>query len=972
MSYPIIRAMTTPEQNLMYSDAQGTKIKAIMVPQQIIVSCKCSGSLISNDAVISVPIDTINGNPSNVINGMTAYIGSSAGASDLGMVRVKAMSGSILTCARVSGINWDASIFITIVDDFGLWAKLPGFDLSTPVMDDNISYVDQNTNMYPIPILGPDRAIPYSAGSTILNGTNSYTMDGGSIITWDWSVTSGSSPIGSAVSGSGGNFHSGNLNNNFNGGAIFSFPAPGSYILQLTVFSSTGHTQTGHRNCYVYDDINPNGAFAPQINITMNDMTYDRKAGGHTVHIKTWEGIDLSTVRDRSKVILISDDFISGSAVNLGQVAGCEHTLMTGWISTEVDEYNRDTSTGTFDIAGPHYWLGKCTGPSTFLQNVTAVSDWLSFNNFTLDKAFYHFMMWRSTAMEVIDCYPSGNPRVIGGIAASIDSIWEQLKNTSETRFLTYMVCDRFGRFIPYQNPQLLKDRSSIPVVQNWTKDDFGDSVKLNRTVVAPVALLEVAGLSGGIDDVVANMYMSRAPGGLTYNRYGENDLNDNLIVIDQADANFLSGAMLAWKNNDYSSIGLSLAENNKMLDIAPAMYCTMTVSAADSIRGLVLNNLRVLINRIVYKVDEKGTISMELDVEGETIGIDGYTVYMPQEPISNLPSPTSPAQLTIPLIPLIPPGNMIGGWPDFGTKIPTIADCLSSRPPTGPYTVTFSPSFANPGDLPCIAWCDCTLRAPGVEPSILQLNMSSQYDNPNINIYAIDSGKNILANGAVAANIGGVFPIAFDNLVDTKIAGFMIVNNPTSSAGSSIWSSTAFSQILAGAYPDYPVGKTVTQWNNFSNSTGNIAVAMAWEMAATLSNGDFNPNPARHLYFAGDGPFTQHITLIDVMGGIRKNLTIQEMFNNPQGINQSMIYPWYSGIHPTYVGPYSGVVLDNLSPTNNYASWGAISLNWDTNTNHGQYISSFFGIITPIWFGTAPSDGWIDVSGKSSAINVC
>ena len=841
MSYPLCRPMNSTElaavaTGISTIEGQGTRIRAIIVPQQTTLSAQCTGTLSTNDAVTNIPISVIFGTVAHVANGMTGYVGSSAGARDLGIIRVKSATSSSIHCGQVSGINWSASVFVTIVDDFGIWAKLPNFDLSIPMMDDDIVYSDQNTNMYPIPILGPDRAISFTSGCALLDGSNSYTLDGTSIVSYSWSVTNVGTSSGSLVAPS-------------SASTIWIPSQTGSYILALTITSSNGKSTTGHRNLYIY---NESGSYVPQANVTLENITMDRNAGGATAKIKAWEGIDISTVPDRSKVILIADDFYGGSALNIGQVPGCEKTLFVGWMSTEMDEYDRNVSSGDFDLAGPHYWLQKCSGPSTYLDSMTTVTSWLSFTNLSVDKVLYHFLMWRSTAMEVMDCYPSGNTRYIGGVSMGIDSIWAQLKNSLWTRWLTYMVCDRYGRFMPYLNPQLQANRSSIPNVQTWTRDDFGETVKLNRAVTPPVSLLEVAGLTGGADNTDGTMFMSRAPGKLSYGRFGDNDMNDSLIVNDQADANYLSGALLAWKNNIYASIGLVLAENNKMLDVAPAMYATMNAAPSDSIggRGVTLNSLRVLFSRLVYRVDDKGAVTIEVDCEGETTGIDGYTVVQPQESISNLP-PTSGSQITIPIIPLVSPGSWFpSNFPNVPTGTPST--CLADDQPTGPFNLVFDQTQIGLGNS-SYAWCHCWIRkTSSSNRSYIELYLS---DTSVVSVSAIDANKNVILDGTLGEyDLYGFYPVYFTNTSDTEVWGFKITLMPFGQDGTFYYWFSPKDTFSHAGYGDYTilVPNTISRvsivgYGLLCDTTVNQAVSIRGESAG--STGWNNTSAIPHSY---------------------------------------------------------------------------------------------------------------------------
>lgn len=673
------RAMTASELVAMRSDGQLSRVKAIFIPQQIVCTAQVSTAIANGDSVTDIPITVLNGSVYAVRNGMTGYVGSTAGGDDLGMVRVKSANATNIHVARVSGITWTTSVYITIVDDFGLWAKLPTLDLTTIRMDDDVTYTNQNTYFTPTPIFGPDRAINVTSGSVGLDGTASYCLDGSAITSYSWGVYNGSAVSGSIViSGS--------------GTATWLIPGAGSYIMELTVTAANGKSCTGHRNYYVYD----NGTYAPIDQISLDSLSGSRRDGGWSANIKVYAGMSGSSVRDRPKVILISDDYYGGSAGGMGQIAGSEGTLMVGWATDETTDYDIEQNVTAFSIQGPAYWLQQCTGPSTYLENVTTTPTiWTSMVGLTMDKIIHHFFYWRSTAMEVMDIYRCLNTRGIPGMSASIGNIWDQVKDTAETRMLTYLECNRYGQFLPYVDPQILlaADRTSIPTVMGITKDDIIGKISIKRTLVNPVSLLEVAGLCPNGSD--ADMFMSRAPGSLIYQRFGQNDTNDRLVVSSQDDANNLSGLLLAKKNSMYSSINIELGENNRMIDIAPAMYVTLSATASETGR-FNFTNKKCLIDHVSLKFDnEKGFFIVDkLELEGETIGSAGYTVEVPQEPIAALPS--IPGITNYPIIPdvvITPvPPSVIPQTPNISGSAVSGSACTGSVT-NGPFQVFFYPN---------------------------------------------------------------------------------------------------------------------------------------------------------------------------------------------------------------------------------------------------------------------------------------
>ena len=798
MTYPTVRALTTQELATLRSDGQYTKIKAIIFPQQAILNCQCSGSIAKgNDQVVDVPITILSGSHSNVVSGMTGYVGTAQGLSDLGMVRVKSCSSAVLHVARVSSVNWQTNVFITIVDDFGLWQKLPTVNLNMleeqtdlwSYMDDDVVYANQNTAMNPIPIMGPNIAVPLSSGSITLNGSNSYTLDGSTISSYAWTVRSGSAASGGSLVSASSSI------------ATFVPAHGGSYTIQLTITSSAGVTSVGHRSLYVYDT----NTYAPLDQLQVDTITGDRDDQGWTADITMWGQAGLSTVRDRAKVILIAEDYYSGSAQSIGQYAAAPNEILVGWIQGETIQFDREKSTVKFTVSGPQFWLKQSTGPSTFLLNVYDTSKaWTDFQNLTFDKCVYHFFYWRSTAIEVLDIYRCNNARIIApGMTASIGAVLDQLKDTGTDRLFVFTTFDKYGRFIPYIDPNMLPlaDRSSVITVQPVADDDLTEQVNLQRTIVSPYSQLETAAFTASNNGAGLIVTMARTPGSYIYERYGVNDQNDRLLSNGQADTNILTGMLFAKRNNEYAEENLTFAQINHMLDVTPGMYILLTVSAVSNVREISFTDKKFIITRIQYKVDAKtGKVSIDVQCEGETSGPPGHTIPLPQEPDPETPVPPDP---NLPVYPIWP--TPYPPVPPYVPKPPILPSGSACRAgieddPNGPFTAQVGTEIRATDKLALFIYFPCFLRPHGdgnasyyaINANFLSLIVPTSFpvdegdlryqDEPTddwYEIYAIDTHGARIATAIHDPVVNSSFRSgSFDNSVGMEIMGFEIAFN--------------------------------------------------------------------------------------------------------------------------------------------------------------------------------------------------
>jgi hypothetical protein len=741
------RALTAPELALLRSDQQYSKVRALFIPQPTVFQALVNGVPASNESVTQVNFNTVTvGSYSKLVYGMTMYVYSPTDVY-LGMVRVRSATSTIITIGRCSDIVWVDHAKLIAVDDFGFWAKLPLLPDDTQVwMDDDVAYASQNVYMQPVPIMGSDMAVSLTSGSIQFDSSNSYTLDGSSITTRAWSVVTSGSTV----------FTSGSVS------PVFSYSSAGLYRENLAITATNGKTTTGHRTLYVYNDTDP------EDQLTVTGVSGTVSDGGWEAQIEMWEGADLSQVKDRSKIILLSQDFYGGSAASIGQVAGQEQVLMVGWIDGDSINYDREVSTVKFTVRGAKYWIDKITSPSTMVsiistadavEGVDETNSWLFFPNMNIDIILHHFTYWRSTVMEIMDVYPSNNNILMSGTVAGIASIWSQISTPVVNKMLMRMGVDRYGRLFLSKDPQLMTtaERATIPVVQAITGDDLMGMVDIKRVVTTPVAMVSVSAFIGVQIDTIA---MSRAPGALVYKRYGENKTYDSCVVTDQDEANVLSGNLLAKLNNEYPDIVLEMAENNRMFDIAPAMYATLSVSGSQNARGISFTDKKMLPKRIDYNPDpEKGYMLTQITFEAETQGVPGVTVVMPPEPIYNFPPQPVIPTIQVPLSPIPDYTVPTYEFPPYIPRIPTIPPISGSGcNGNGPYDAKMNPYAYNNVDAsrtllpfrceirPGTATCKTTYELSGMFQKFVSGSFSYTSDDAFYNIYGVNASGSRIA----------------------------------------------------------------------------------------------------------------------------------------------------------------------------------------------------------------------------------
>lgn len=238
----------------------------------------------------------------DIIPDMTLLVGSSEGASDLGIARIrKAASSTKLFVGRTSEVKFADNMFLTVIDEYGLWPRIKYIQQGAnhvDYMDFDVAYVPgangQHAKLDPVPIMGPDRVLfyqgtlgaPSNVITTVFDSTDSYCL-GSTIASRTWTAP------GSYITGV-----------DYNPTFSVTFDAPGTYRITLTVVATNGKSFTGRRVVVVYDD-----TYKPVKDFKLNSCNGEYTEGGWNFKITMYDKADLSLVRDRAQVILFSRDW---------------------------------------------------------------------------------------------------------------------------------------------------------------------------------------------------------------------------------------------------------------------------------------------------------------------------------------------------------------------------------------------------------------------------------------------------------------------------------------------------------------------------------------------------------------------------------------------------------------------------------------------------------------------------------------
>lgn len=657
------REASSPELVKFRGVEQWAEIFLAIQPATVVYTARVNQSFSTTNKVSEFIYDTGSGTLANVLEGMTMWIGSSAGAYDKGVLRIrKAPTSTVFYHNETSEVAFLNNDFITIINCFGPWARhlrTPGgvakMDLDLPFPTTAGGYAP------PVPIMGPDAVVLRRTGSTVdfhpPSSAPSYSQIS--------SIASKlhAAPGASATSGLTGNT------------PTLTYNADGCYRRDLTVTDANGRSTMGHRVVFV----NPSSP-----SFILEKCSGDLDDGGWTFDVQCTSGVDISTVYDHAMVVLWGRERYGGVEGSIGPVSEHENIIAIGWIIGETIDWSPRRNRVTFTVAGPKHWIDLEDNYPTGLFDTDTPDDWTEFPTLTVDDILYHLLYWRTTLPLFTDCFLTGDTRRLRSINLPYGSIWEQIRFAAYDTIYAYPCFNNLGQLYIQIDVNLLPtaDRSSIPVVQAITTADCIGEIGLKRLQLPVRNFVQLSGVKS-FDGTVASPLFSRAPGDIP-KRIGKPEAPGNHVFVDQDDCNRMSGGLLALENAPYE-LDVRLT-NQRLFDVCPYQYATLTVGASDTVVGITMTDQKFVPRHIDIEHDPiNGTLKTSLYAKSETVGVPG-AIWVP--PVGTItPYPPPPILPPPPIIPppdVYPPPPVIGPPPPPGT-----GDCDSGSS-NGPYALVW------------------------------------------------------------------------------------------------------------------------------------------------------------------------------------------------------------------------------------------------------------------------------------------
>lgn len=597
---------TNGQKATMRKQGQWSEMYAAILFPHTIYSARLDTLPTTTDRIVQIAFTSGSGTLSDVKADMTLWVGTSAGGYDLGICRIrKAPIAGTFYIGEQSAVDWQASCYLTVVDDFNLFPKHVYMDNGVPKMDYDIAYSNQHTVFNPIPRLGPMVRVKKLTGTSVnvqLGTESGYASSvfGSTISSVLWVI-----PDATAI------------DDDTSETPIATFNSVGWHICYCTVTATAGSkTKMGVRWVYIWDDDNlPFEVVAPP------SCEENKESGGGNFSIALAENAALTQIPEAALCVLFSidhyGDYLNMETDTVGDITDAENIEGIGRIVSESITYDSEKSQVSFDVQGYQEIFKSIWGfPMRLDIAVNTPDAWTDMPALTVDRALWHFLEWRCTATTIMDINLTDDTKMDKEIVSASNNLWSQLEEIALNRIFAEPVVDKYGRLFVEVEPQMVPEADrDFPVVMTLTKDDFWGDVEIEKDDPT-ISQIDFSGVAVNISGGSA-AFFSLAPGHIPL-KQGSLNPGNKYLVVDQDDSNQQAGLLLGWLNNKYKPITMNLL-NNKMITCFPRQFVEFVVEAADTIRSEALTINLIPVRRSLLFDPETGHKYYQVEFEAET-----------------------------------------------------------------------------------------------------------------------------------------------------------------------------------------------------------------------------------------------------------------------------------------------------------------------------------------------------------------
>lgn len=639
--------LTDSQLGVIRQRPQSTKLYLSIFQPRIVFQALINDVSITKGAR-SITFDSVSfGSYLNIESGFTLLIGTSAGARDVGKIRVRSATSSVITVSENSNINWADDLFLTVLRYVELWPVFPRIIQNPSNISDSIFYKDydipysnQNSILGTYVNAGPHRAAYLQTGSVALwySSTGTYNLLGDSL-SYEWAFEGGN-PTGSTSANPG----------------LVSYNTPGHYLTRLTVSGSSGGVDTTYRNVSIYNASNP-----PILQWEMTNLSGSRDEGGYQASFKVYETPPLD---ENSVVVVFSDDWYGTNHTSFGgNYPNAENIFLVGYILKDSIHYDYKHSFVEFSIGSVTELMKQALGFSVSVESKAVPTRWYELLDMDGRRALYHYLRWHTTALNIADFQFVGSDYKIQFFDADRQSMFDAVDNFMRNTLVGQTVSDRQGKVWmeveakAYPNPT-----GTFTSVMEITNRDWMNEPVIEESLSDTLSYSEWGGIAySGVVTGTFSALLASAPGNTPSFR-GKVDTHEGLALLGQAQLNTMVGNIWANENTREPKVSIDMSISARNLDIAPQETVHMNILASDTVRNKAINGLYIP-NNFNWRYDSKsqillpnvdfinlvnGNVSESVSIPASPMdaGFDAGGFSVPQLQIPPLPILTIPPSL--------------------------------------------------------------------------------------------------------------------------------------------------------------------------------------------------------------------------------------------------------------------------------------------------------------------------------------
>lgn len=621
------------------------------------------------------------GTYSDIWPNQTVWLGSTDGANDLGITRVRTLADSNTLPVGLSSrgnhygeIDPVDNAYITVLADWRIWPRIPRIDDDdTRYMDGALDWATYGEYAPPVAIGGAAVVATIDPDTEVItvdfDASDSYpTEPGATIAAYGWAVGDGTIVTGTTSTAA----------------ITVTFPAGFRWV---TVAVADSNSQFHYKHIPVL-------AIDPDDDPCINNFTIERhviRQDGQEMSVRIRESVPAITYPDNTLALVVD-----GEPANPGDRS---NLVLMGWLDQEPSEVE-GTETGTLkdvdlaivDVAGR---LKSLPGFPQVLEETVSPAQWDQINGLNMDRFLHYLLQWQSTALDVADFYWSETTTTYACVRLVSEgmTLWEQVARTANKLVPDYILtCDTKGALRVLPDP-LMQDTGERTSAIQVSLDD-GDYGNLSYTPQRHPRVCWLRTHAVVADSSAVTTVKSISPG--VTPGWGSEQVEDGeMLATTQSALNIYTGHRYARLNAPQGLFRLTLATGSRQ-GIEPALmtWVRLTIPAAAAApRGLTLTNERGLVTQIDvrYQAQRTGLVkTYALTWERETSGVPGTTLVVDEALPINDSDPLIPPVVTLPPtfdggvvadtanVALIGDGGEIFRTSDFNASTPTWTTYLS------------------------------------------------------------------------------------------------------------------------------------------------------------------------------------------------------------------------------------------------------------------------------------------------------